>query len=110
MSETKIVLDEHGDLVEFSENVCVVSFEINDYKITNCIIEIRKPIYMEPVSPHALRRTFCTRCFEAGMNIKVVQKIMGHSNYAVTANIYTEVMPDKMNEEVELFNSKLLTM
>lgn len=72
--------------------------------------ENRKPIYMEPVSPHALRRTFCTRCFEAGMNIKVVQKIMGHSNYAVTANIYTEVMPDKMNEEVELFNSKLLTM
>lgn len=72
--------------------------------------ENRKPIYMEPVSPHALRRTFCTRCFEAGMNIKVVQKIMGHSNYAVTANTYTEVMPDKMNEEVELFNSKLLTM
>ena len=72
--------------------------------------ENRKPLYMEPVSPHALRRTFCTRCFEAGMNIKVVQKIMGHSNYAVTANIYTEVMPDKMNEEVELFNSKLLTM
>lgn len=72
--------------------------------------ENRKPIYMEPFSPHALRRTFCTRCFEAGMNIKVVQKIMGHSNYAVTANIYTEVMPDKMNEEVELFNSKLLTM
>lgn len=72
--------------------------------------ENRKPIYMEQVSPHALRRTFCTRCFEAGMNIKVVQKIMGHSNYAVTANIYTEVMPDKMNEEVELFNSKLLTM
>lgn len=72
--------------------------------------ENRKPIYMEPVSPHALRRTFCTRCFEAGRNIKVVQKIMGYSNYAVTANIYTEVMPDKMNEEVELFNSKLLTM
>lgn len=72
--------------------------------------ENRKPVHMEPVSPHALRRSFCTRCFEAGMNIKVVQKIMGHSNYAITANIYTEVMPDKMNEEIELFNSKLLVM
>lgn len=41
MSETRIVLDEYGNLVEFSENVCVVSFEINDYKITNCIIEIK---------------------------------------------------------------------
>ena len=39
--------------------------------------ENREPVYMKPVSPHALRRSFCTRCFEAGMNIKVVQKIMG---------------------------------
>jgi len=62
--------------------------------------ENREPVYMKPVSPHALRRSFCTRCFEAGMNIKVVQKIMGHNNYATTANIYTEVMPDKMNEEI----------
>lgn len=72
--------------------------------------ENREPVYMKPVSPHALRRSFCTRCFEAGMNIKVVQKIMGHNNYATTANIYTEVMPDKMNEEIELFNSKLLAL
>lgn len=72
--------------------------------------ENREPVYMKPVSPHALRRSFCTRCFEAGMNIKVVQKIMGHNNYATTANIYTEVMPDKMNEEIELFNSKLLVL
>ena len=72
--------------------------------------EKREPVYMKPVSPHALRRSFCTRCFEAGMNIKVVQKIMGHNNYATTANIYTEVMPDKMNEEIELFNSKLLAL
>ena len=72
--------------------------------------ENREPVYMKPVSPHALRRSFCTRCFEAGMNIKVVQKIMGHNNYATTANIYTEFMPDKMNEEIELFNSKLLAL
>ena len=72
--------------------------------------ENREPVYMKPVSPHALRRSFCTRCFEAGMNIKVVQKIMGHNNYATTANIYTEVMPDKMNEEIELFNSKVLAL
>lgn len=72
--------------------------------------ENREPVYMKPVSPHTLRRSFCTRCFEAGMNIKVVQKIMGHNNYATTANIYTEVMPDKMNEEIELFNSKLLAL
>lgn len=72
--------------------------------------ENREPVYMKPVSPHALRISFCTRCFEAGMNIKVVQKIMGHNNYATTANIYTEVMPDKMNEEIELFNSKLLAL
>lgn len=111
-----------SDLV-FTSSMGSVSTRYNVAPIINKIVqsinlredyesvqENREPVYMKPVSPHALRRSFCTRCFEAGMNIKVVQKIMGHNNYATTANIYTEVMPDKMNEEIELFNSKLLAL
>ena len=59
---------------------------------------------MEHVHPHAIRRTFCTRCFESNMNPKVVQKLMGHATYSTTIDIYTDVMKDKMDEEVLKFD------
>lgn len=59
--------------------------------------ESRVPVLMAAVHPHAIRRTFCTRCFEADMNPKVVQKLMGHVTYSTTIDIYTDVMKDKMN-------------
>lgn len=65
--------------------------------------ENRSPVLMEPVHPHAIRRTFCTRCFEANMNPKAVQKLMGHATYNTTIDIYTEVMKDKMDFETEKF-------
>lgn len=58
---------------------------------------------MDRVHPHAIRRTFCTRCFEADMNPKVVQKLMGHATYSTTIDIYTDVMKDKMDGELEKF-------
>lgn len=33
-----------------------------------------------PVSAHTMRHTFCTRMAENGMDIKVLQHIMGHAN------------------------------
>ena len=41
------------------------------------------------VTPHVLRHTYATRCFEAGMDIKEVQYLMGHSDPSVTLGIYT---------------------
>lgn len=65
--------------------------------------ESRVPVPMAAVHPHAIRRTFCTRCFEADMNPKVVQKLMGHATYSTTIDIYTDVMKDKMDYETEKF-------
>ena len=65
--------------------------------------ENRVPVYMEPVSPHTLRRTFCTRCFEAGINPKVVQSVMGHATYSTTIDIYTEVMGEMKESELAKF-------
>lgn len=49
---------------------------------------------------HMLRHTFATRCLEAGMNIKVVSKILGHSNIKITLDIYSHVLEKFENEEV----------
>ena len=69
----------------------------------NAVKENREPIIMKSVHPHAIRRTFCTRCFEADMNPKAVQKLMGHATYSTTIDIYTDVMKEKMDYETEKF-------
>ena len=38
-----------------------------------------------------MRHTFCTRMAENRMDIKVLQKVMGHANVTITMQIYTHV-------------------
>ena len=63
------------------------------------------PYPVKHFSPHSLRHTFATRCFEKGIEPKVVQEVMGHSSLSVTMDIYTHVMKDKLFEEMSKFGS-----
>lgn len=38
---------------------------------------------------HVLRHTFCTNMLQAGIDIKSLQYLMGHSNASVTLDVYT---------------------
>lgn len=49
---------------------------------------------------HVLRHTFCTRMAEDGMDVKVLQEIMGHSNIAVTMQVYNHVSDDRAINEM----------
>ena len=51
--------------------------------------------------PHMLRHTFCTRCAEAGLDIKVLQMIMGHSDISITMNIYNHVDAARVQNEIK---------
>lgn len=52
---------------------------------------------------HDLRHTFATRCLECGINIKVVQKWLGHSRLDTTASIYVHVQESFAKSEAEKF-------
>ena len=41
------------------------------------------------VTPHVLRHTFCTNMQQAGIDVKSLQYLMGHSNVSVTLDVYT---------------------
>lgn len=41
---------------------------------------------------HSLRHTWATRALEAGIDVKVVSKILGHKNVITTMNIYQDVL------------------
>ena len=55
------------------------------------------------ITVHALRHTFCSRCFEKGITPKVVQQLMGHAHYSTTIDIYTHISEEMMGNELEKF-------
>ncbi len=77
--------------------------ELNMQEAHNAVMEQREPVVFEDMYPHAIRHTFCSRCFEANMQPKVVQSIMGHQHYSTTIDIYTHVTEAKYEEEIEKF-------
>lgn len=52
-------------------------------------------------SCHTLRHTFTTRMCEAGVNVKVIQDTLGHTDVSTTLNIYTDVTKELKRVEFE---------
>ncbi len=58
--------------------------EIDLQESVQAVREQREPVVFEVMYPHAIWHTSCSRCFEADMQPKVVQSIMGHQHYSTT--------------------------
>lgn len=54
---------------------------------------------------HDLRHTYATRLFEKGVNPKIVQEILGHSNISITLNTYTHISEEIKKEVSEKINN-----
>ncbi len=54
---------------------------------------------------HNVRHTYATKLFEAGIDLKTVSSLLGHSNINITANTYIHVMPKHMSNAAETLNS-----
>ncbi len=55
---------------------------------------------IETISAHTLRHAGCTRDAEDGMDIKVLQYIMGHSNMKITNDVYNHVNEERAVSEM----------
>lgn len=80
---------------------------INEEEAFQSVKENREPVIFEKVYPHAIRHTFCSRCFQLNMNPKVVQALMGHQHYSTTIDIYTHVMENDIDNEIGKMESAL---
>lgn len=58
-------------------------------------------ILLPHFSCHSLRHTFTTRMCEAGVNVKVIQDALGHTDISTTLNIYTDVTKELKKAEFE---------
>lgn len=72
----------------------------NKEETENAYFENRKPVLLPSFSPHTLRHTYCTRMAENGMDIRVLQEIMGHANISVTMQVYNHVNVERSKKEV----------
>lgn len=55
--------------------------------------------------PYCLRHTYCTDLCKAGVDIRTAQKLMGHADISITANIYTHVDLDDIKKAGELLKA-----
>jgi len=62
------------------------------------------PVLLPNFSCHVLRHTFATRLCESGINIKVIQSVLGHCDISTTMDIYVDVMNDTKKKELANFD------
>lgn len=47
---------------------------------------------------HVFRHTFATNCYNRGCDVKILSKLLGHSNVTITYNIYIHLFGDALEE------------
>ena len=63
--------------------------------------ELVKRAGLRPFRFHDLRHATATYMLSEGIPLKVIQRVLGHSQIAVTANTYAHVMPELQGDAAE---------
>lgn len=78
---------------------------IEEKRANRRIQAICRKIGIEPRPLHSIRHSYATRLFEADVDIKTVQKLMGHFDYRTTLNIYVHVMDEEKEKAAAVLDA-----
>lgn len=96
--EDLVFTDNSGRLVSKER----VTKELND---TLVLMKEEEKINIPHFTFHTLRHTFATRGLENGIPLKVMQVILGHKTLAMTADLYSHVLPETKEKEMQKMNA-----
>ena len=97
----KIQSIEYADVIFKDE----YGFPIKNVTYNSTLNRLSKKLDIEGLTPHVFRHTFATRCIEAGMRPKTLQKILGHATLHITMNLYVHVLEDTKIHEMSKFEN-----
>ncbi len=83
--------------------------DYNKEEMDKAEIEKRKAQLLPNITSHILRHTGCTRAAERGMDIRVLQDIMGHNNIKTTMKVYNHVDDARLQREMERLDALRLS-
>lgn len=81
-----------------------VTNEINIQESFHAAREGREPVVFEKLYPHALRHTYASLCYQAGVDVKTLQNLMGHSHLSTTMDIYTHLSEEYVKQDISKLN------
>lgn len=105
-SKIKVINLEWADQVF----LCRKGEPVKNSTYDTALFKICDKVGIKRFSMHVLRHTFATRCIEAGMMPKTLQKILGHSNIGITMNLYVHVTEEEKHKEIELVADALMVI
>jgi len=96
-------------VTKFNTPICSVTLNDAIKRIVDEINLQRDKTDLFPLfSAHTFRHTFATRCIEAGIQPKTVQKYLGHATLEMTMNLYVHITDGFKQEEMVKLETFLL--
>ena len=101
-------VDGKKDFVFYSKKGTLINGTNLNLELKNAVKQYNQKATnkIEHISCHVLRHTGCTRNAEDGMDIKVLQYLMGHSNTQITNNVYNHVDAERAVKELQTLENK----
>lgn len=92
--------DNKNNMLFTRENGDVIS---QDYFRRYMYYPLLDKLGIEKKSPHSTRHTFASILSKNGAGKKEIQTLLGHTDYAFTANVYTHTDVNELKKAVEMF-------
>ena len=94
LSYMKEINDSDSDFIFHNSRGDFLSYEALRWWTKKACDEAGVPYYGQ----HVFRHTFATNCYEKGCDVKVLSKFLGHSDVAITYNVYIHLYGDALEE------------
>ena len=101
--KTEILVDGYSGFLLLTNNE---RLRVSSHIASSIRLAMKKYAKLHPdnplshITPHVFRHTFCTNTANAGMSVKTLQYLMGHSNVVITLNVYTHTSYEHVAEQM----------